>query len=50
MVAYTVLFTHIKRQAKAIFVWCPKERAGLKIIHGENNWLTDYELVIVRDV
>ena len=47
-----VLFCHnknLRRQAKAIFVWCPKERADLKIIHDENNVLTDDELVVVRD-
>ena len=35
------------RQAKAIFVWYPKERADLKIIHDENNLLTDDKLIIV---
>ena len=35
--------------AEAIFVWYPKERADLKIIHDENNVLMDDELVIVRD-
>ena len=37
-------------KAKAIFVWYPKERADLKIIHDENNALTNNELVIVRDL
>ena len=36
-------------QAKAIFVWCPKERADLKMIHDENDVLTNDELVVVRD-
>ena len=52
MVAYTVLFRHTKnlrRQAMAIFIWYPKERADLKMIHDENSVLTDDELVIVRD-
>ena len=40
---------NLRRQAKAIFVWYPKERADLKMIHDENNVLTDDELVIVRD-
>ena len=46
------LFYHnknLRRQAKAIFVWCPKEGADLKIIHDENNVLTDDKLVLVRD-
>ena len=34
--------------AKAIFVWNPKKRADLKMIHDENNVLTDDELVVVR--
>ena len=51
MVANTVLFCHAKklrRQAKAIFFWYPKERGDLKMIHDENNVVMD-ELVIVRD-
>ena len=33
----------------AIFVWYPKERGDLTMIHDENNVLTDDELVVVRD-
>ena len=33
----------------AIFVWYPKERTDLKMIHDENDVLTDYELVVVRN-
>ena len=44
------ILKNLRRQAKAIFVWYPKERADLKIIHGENNVLTDDELVVVRDL
>ena len=50
MVADTVLFCHTKnlrRQAKVVFVWYPKEREDLKVIHDENDVLTD-ELVVVR--
>ena len=32
-----------------IFVWYPKERGDLKMIHDENNVLTDDELVVVKD-
>ena len=39
---------NLRRQAKAIFVWYPKEKADLKMIHDENNVLTDDELVVVR--
>ena len=39
----------LREQAKAIFVWYPKARIDLKIIHDENDVLTDDELVIARD-
>ena len=51
MVDDTVIFCHTKklrRQAKAIIVWYLKERADLKMIHDENNVLTDDELIVVR--
>ena len=38
-----------RRQAKAIFVWYPKEGADLKMIHNKNNVLTNDELIIVWD-
>ena len=40
----------LRRQAKAIFVWYPKERGDLKMIHDENDVPTDDELVIVRGI
>ena len=46
--SYFAIPKNLRRQAKAIFVWYPKERADLKMIHDENNVLTDDELVIVR--
>ena len=46
--SYSAIPKNLRRQAKAIFVWYPKERADLKMIHDENNVLTDDELV-VRD-
>ena len=47
--SYSAKPKNLRRQAKAIFVWYPKERADLNMIHDENNVLTDDELVIVRD-
>ena len=47
--SYSAIPKNLRRQAKAIFVWYPKERADLKMIHDENNVLTNDELVIVRD-
>ena len=34
----------------AIFIWYPKERGDLKMIHDENDVKTDDELVVVRHV
>ena len=48
--SYTATAKHLRRQAKAIFVWYPRERADLKMIHDENDVLTDDELVVVRDI
>ena len=38
----------LRKQAKAIFVWYPKERVDLRTIHDENDVLTDDELVVAR--
>ena len=47
--SYSVIPKKVRRQAKAIFVWYPKERGDLKMIHDKNNVLMDDELVIVKD-
>ena len=39
----------LREQAKAIFVWYPKARIDLKMIHDENVVLTDDELVAARN-
>ena len=36
----------LREQTKAIFVWYPKARIDLKMIHDENDVLTDDELVV----
>ena len=41
---------NLRRQVKASFVWYPKERADLKMIHDENDVLTDDESVVARNV
>ena len=46
---YLAIPKNLRRQAKAIFVWYPKERADLRTIHDENDVLTDDELVVARD-
>ena len=48
--SYSTIPKILRRQAKAIFVWYPKERADLKTIHDENDVLTDHELVIGRGI
>ena len=45
---YTAIPKDLTRQAKAIFVWYPKERGDLKEIQDENDVLTDDELVVAR--
>ena len=47
--SYSAIPKNLRRQAKAIFVWYPKERADVKMIHDKNNVLTDDELAVVRD-
>ena len=47
--SYSAIPKNLRKQAKAIFVWCPQIKADLKMIHDENNVLTNDELVIVGD-
>ena len=47
--SYSAIPKNLKKQVKAIFVWYPKKKADLKMIHDENNVLTNDELVIVGD-
>ena len=47
--SYSALAKNLRRQSKAIPVWYPKERADLKMIHGENYVLTEDELVVTRN-
>ena len=46
--SYTVIPKDLRRQAKAIFLWYPKKRVDLKVIHEESDVLTDDELVVIR--
>ena len=45
--SHTAIPKKLRRQAKAIFVWYPKEKTDPKAIH-ENDVLTDDELVVTR--
>ena len=44
--SYTGIPKNLRRQAKAIFGWYPKERADLRAIHEENDVLTNNELIV----
>ena len=46
--SYTAIPKSLRRQAKTIFVWYPKERGDIKAIYEENEVLTDDKLVAVR--
>ena len=46
--SYIAIPKNLRRQAKAIFVWYPKEWGDLKAIHDESDVLTDDELVVAR--
>ena len=46
---HSIILQNLRTQAEAIFVWYPKEREDLKMMHNENNVLTNDELVTVRD-
>ena len=48
--SYTAIPKNLRRQAKAIFVWYPKERGDLKAIHEENDVPTDDELGFFKKV
>ena len=47
--SYTAIPKYSRRQSKGIFVWHPKERRDLKMIHDENDALTYDELVVARN-
>ena len=44
--SYTGIPKNLRKQAKAIFVWYPKERADLRAIQDENDVLTNNELIV----
>ena len=47
--SYSSIPKNLRRQAKVIFVWYPKERDDLKMIYVDNNVLTNDELVVVSE-
>ena len=47
--SYSAIPQNLWRQAKAIFVWYPRNREDLQTIHDENDVLMDDELVVARN-
>ena len=47
--SYTAIPKNLRRQAKAIFVWYPKERVDMRTIHEENDVLTNDEIIVVKE-
>ena len=49
MQSYKGILKKLRQQTKAIFVWYPKTRIDLEMIHDENDVVTDDELVVARN-
>ena len=47
--SYTAIPNNIRRQAKMLYVWYPKNRTGLNTIHKENDILEMGELANVKE-
>ena len=47
--SYLAIPKNLRKQAKDIFVWYPKERVDIRTIYDENDVLTDNQLVAARD-
>ena len=48
MVVNPVIPKNIRRQAKILYIWYPKNRTDLNSIHEENNVIETEELVRVK--
>ena len=46
--SYTAVLNNIRRQAKMLYVWYPKNRTDLNTIHEENDVIGPEELVTVK--
>ena len=46
--SYTAVPNNIRRQAKMLYVWCPKNRKDLNTIHEENDIIEMGELASVK--
>ena len=45
---YTGIPKNLRRQAKQLFIWYPKERNDFRLIHEENDVLTNEELPLAK--
>ena len=48
--SYTAVPNNIRRQAKMLYVWYPKNRKDLRVIHEENDVIELNRLAIVKEV
>ena len=46
---HTAIPKNLRRKAKAIFTWYPKEHGDMRTIHKENDILTNDELIVVKE-
>ena len=46
--SYTAIPNNIRRKAKMLYVWCPKNRTDLNTIHEENDVIGPEELAGVK--
>ena len=47
--SYTAIPKNIRRQAKMLYIWYPKNRTDLKVIHEENDIIETEELARVKE-
>ena len=47
--SYTAVPNNVRRQAKMLYVWYPKNRTDLNVIHNENDVIETGELVNVKE-
>ena len=47
--SYTAVPKNIRRQVKMLYVWCPKNRKDLSVIHKENDVIETEELARVKE-
>ena len=46
--SYTAIPKNLRRQAKQLFIWYPKERNDFRLIHEENDVLSNKEILLAK--